>query len=59
MDPKKMYLWCYLVATIRDGLPQVAIVPLPLRTGTAAVHVFFHRDVYCTTVACVVTMGYH
>ena len=26
--------WCYLVATIRDGVPQAAIVPLPLRTGT-------------------------
>ena len=25
----------------RDGIPQLVLVPLPLRTGTTAVHVFF------------------
>ena len=62
-----------LLRVRRDGIPQLrystspqlVIVPLPLRTGTA-VHVlfclvFFHRDVFIvllpTAVACVVTTG--
>ena len=32
--------WCYLVATIRDGIPQAATVPPPFRTGTT-VHILF------------------
>ena len=47
---------------IRDGLRQVTLVPLSLRTGTAA-HVFFYLRssietfVILLTVACVVTTG--
>ena len=35
---------------IQDRVRQVVIVPLPLRTGTAArtiVFAFFHGDVFC------------
>ena len=47
---------------MRDGAPQLAVLPLPLRTGTA-VHVLFLLSSTGTftvllSVACVVTTGY-
>ena len=48
-----------LLIVIRDGIPQVVIVPLSLRTGIA-VHVIFALlpSIETFIVACFVTTGY-
>ena len=44
---------------IRDGIPQVVIIPLPSCAGTAAVHVLFclFSSIETFIVACFVSMG--
>ena len=50
---------------IRDGTPQPISTSRPLCTGAAVYilfrtysFVFFHRDAFFVSVACVVTIGY-
>ena len=44
--------WCYLVATIPDGIPQVALSTAAFAYGYCGARMisfaFFHQDVYCS-----------